>query len=199
MTSAEAKLNELQTDPGAEYGTLTVSLSSQWEAEALATLIMEFVHSYDPLSTAITVYTGQTIAEWDERWGRSRSRGAIPLTIHRIHLASPGLLSFIGDLNPLKLILEFITAWRAENTKRGEAINRVDIERNAHRIEATRLMLEAAKASGDQLETKTAQRFIEKMLMEPLWSAARIANSPGVVDVKLRKVRRAQTRRIGKG
>jgi hypothetical protein len=40
------------------------------------------------------------------------------LYIGRIEYSSPGWLDFIGDLNPLKNIADFITNWRKENTTR---------------------------------------------------------------------------------
>jgi hypothetical protein len=40
------------------------------------------------------------------------------LDIDAIKLQSPGWLQVIGNLNPLKVIADFISKWRAENTKR---------------------------------------------------------------------------------
>jgi hypothetical protein len=41
-----------------------------------------------------------------------------PLQIDAISYASPGWIQMIGDWNPIKVLAEFISKWRAENTKR---------------------------------------------------------------------------------
>lgn len=43
---------------------------------------------------------------------------AEPLQIDAISYASPGWIQLIGDLNPLKVLSEFISKWREENTQR---------------------------------------------------------------------------------
>jgi hypothetical protein len=40
------------------------------------------------------------------------------LAIDAVRLESPGWIQIIGHLNPLKVIADFISKWRAENTKR---------------------------------------------------------------------------------
>jgi len=40
------------------------------------------------------------------------------LDIGGIRLESPGWIQVIGHLNPLKTIVDFISKWRTENTKR---------------------------------------------------------------------------------
>lgn len=42
------------------------------------------------------------------------------LNVSQIRIASPGIAEMIGNLNPLKVIADFITAWRRENTVREE-------------------------------------------------------------------------------
>jgi hypothetical protein len=61
-----------------------------------------------------------------------------PLAIDAISYASPGWLQLIGDLNPLKVLSEFITKWRAENTKR---------EANAFKFQNDRLRIQAELAA----------------------------------------------------
>jgi hypothetical protein len=41
-----------------------------------------------------------------------------PLAIDALRLESPGWVQIMGNLNPLKVIADFIAKWRAENTKR---------------------------------------------------------------------------------
>lgn len=46
------------------------------------------------------------------------------LKIKCIKINSPGLIEFIGNLNPLKVIADFITSWRHENTLREDNKNK---------------------------------------------------------------------------
>jgi len=57
-----------------------------------------------------------------------------PLQIDAISYASPGWIQMIGDWNPLKVLADFISKWRAENTKR-EA-NRFKVQNERLRIQA---------------------------------------------------------------
>jgi uncharacterized membrane protein len=49
--------------------------------------------------------------------------------IDAVSIASPGWIQLVGQLNPLKTIADFITGFRAENTKRMEMTERVRLER----------------------------------------------------------------------
>lgn len=57
-----------------------------------------------------------------------------PLQIDAISYSSPGWIQMIGDWNPLKILADFVTKWRAENTKR-EA-NRSNAANKRLRIQA---------------------------------------------------------------
>ncbi len=57
-----------------------------------------------------------------------------PLTIDAISYASPGWIQMIGDWNPLKVLADFISNWRSENTVRED--NRRKAENEDFRIRA---------------------------------------------------------------
>jgi hypothetical protein len=57
-----------------------------------------------------------------------------PLVVDAISYASPGWIQLIGDWNPLKVLADFVTKWRAENTKRDA--NRMTFENDRLRIQA---------------------------------------------------------------
>src|SRR5690242_20056520 len=42
-------------------------------------------------------------------------KGTAQLKIDRLELASPGFAELVGNLNPLKIIVDFIAEWRREN------------------------------------------------------------------------------------
>jgi hypothetical protein len=58
---------------------------------------------------------------------------SIPLTIDAVKIASPGWLQILGSFNPLKTAADFITSYRAENTKRMELSEHVGLEREKMR------------------------------------------------------------------
>ncbi len=60
----------------------------------------------------------------------------VPLDIDGIKLESPGWVQVIGNLNPLKVIADFISKWRAENTKRLGIQKASETERERIRTEA---------------------------------------------------------------
>jgi len=57
-----------------------------------------------------------------------------PLRVDAISYASPGWIQLIGDWNPIKVLADFISKWRAENTKR-EA-NRLKAQTERMQIQA---------------------------------------------------------------
>ena len=89
------------------------------------------------------------------------SRQIIPLEMYSVHYGSPGLIEFFGNLNPLKLIADFISQWRRENTARMDIDARYDIERR--RIETFERVLEREQF----LKSKGPSEFIERFI---IWS-----------------------------
>ena len=210
MKSATEKLRRLKADPSLAYGAITLDLSEQWEAKELARLLLHSASCYERVNTAIWFHS-QLIREYTpdgpaiievpadlrrllEEGDRGRSwetitkPGTIRLTINRVHLASPGWIEMIGNWNPLKLILEFITKWRAENTKRSVWVDRSDLDRRAQDIEMMKLMLDAAKQCRDKRASELIEIFNQHMLIVPLRDAADIASDTKVPNVRLRRL-----------
>jgi hypothetical protein len=59
-----------------------------------------------------------------------------PLGVDAVRLESPGWLQVIGNLNPLKVIADFISKWRAENTKRLQIRTTAETERERFHTES---------------------------------------------------------------
>jgi hypothetical protein len=51
------------------------------------------------------------------------------LAVDTIHIGSPGWIQVLGSLNPLKVVADFVSSWRAENTKRRNIEVRAEIDR----------------------------------------------------------------------
>jgi hypothetical protein len=86
------------------------------------------------------------------------------LTVARIQIASPGWLEFLGNLNPLKLIFDFITAWRQEETNRLEARERIRSEEFAKTIEAWKLLYEHVQDLPKRKQDATRNALMAKLL-----------------------------------
>ncbi len=54
---------------------------------------------------------------------------SIPIKLNSVVIHSPGIVELIGNLNPLKIIADFITAWRHENTIREDNLQKNSIEK----------------------------------------------------------------------
>jgi hypothetical protein len=52
-----------------------------------------------------------------------------PLSIDAVRMESPGWIQVLGNLNPLKVVADFISRWRAENTKRIQIQTTADVDR----------------------------------------------------------------------
>lgn len=60
----------------------------------------------------------------------------IPLAIDAVRIESPGWLQVVGNLNPLKVIADFVSKWRAENTRRLAVQVNANVERERSRTHA---------------------------------------------------------------
>jgi hypothetical protein len=85
---------------------------------------------------------------------------AVPLQVDGISYASPGWIQLIGNWNPLKVLADFVSKWRSENTKR-EA-NRLNAQTARLRIQAelAAKILEQAPKMPERYGTGTS-RLVE--------------------------------------
>ena len=107
-----------------------------------------------------------------------------PLRIGRIQLASPGFIELIGSLNPLKLIADFIIAWRHENTIRDQNHQQADLDRLKVKADLAKAILDREGAlRAHAPDDKFVDRFIQFALDEPRRTIEDVAK-----DLRLREV-----------
>lgn len=110
-----------------------------------------------------------------------------PLQIDAISYASPGWIQLIGDWNPLKVLSEFITKWRAENTKRDA--NRMKFENDRLRIQAelAAKLLEAAPKMERHHEGGTSRLIdMAESVIKPATSYLhRIGNDTRIIEAAI--------------
>jgi hypothetical protein len=88
-----------------------------------------------------------------------------PLTVARLEMASPGFAEVIGNLNPLKVIADFITQWRRQNGEnKGKAL---DLEKVRLQEETKRLRAELDSVTRlQQAQTQATAKLAEARVRE---------------------------------
>ena len=110
-----------------------------------------------------------------------------PLQVDAISYASPGWIQLIGDLNPLKVLSEFITNWRAENTKRDANVMKYGNERVRIQAELVAKLLEAAPKMESYYEGSTSRLIdmAESVINPATAYSQRIGNDSRIVDAEM--------------
>jgi hypothetical protein len=110
-----------------------------------------------------------------------------PLIVDAISYASPGWIQLIGDWNPLKILSEFITKWRAENTKRDA--NRMKYENDRFRIQAdlAKTLLDAAPKMERQHEGSSSRLIdmTESVIKPSVGYIARTGTDARIIEAEI--------------
>lgn len=108
--------------------------------------------------------------------------------IQSLHFMSPGWAEMIGSWNPLKIITDFITNWRRENTERDKNTNVAELEKLRIRSEFGRFYLdkiEMIRAAG----TGEDVNYIMHSVLDQMEQAvADIAKNSRVKEIQLNEV-----------
>lgn len=156
---------------GTSLTVLRVELDGDWSVAEFERLLSSFRLGYDPLEQMqILVRTGKPY--------ELMRLNSLALRIKRINIASPGFLEIFGNLNPLKVIADFISKYRAENTKRmkiqSDAVIRREEMRTGFRLRVLELMPEEKRwkyseqsTEIDRIVTDPAFLNLEKIALEP--------------------------------
>jgi len=125
--------NDIDKD---KYAILKIELDGIWKVSEFEQFLRELDLIYKRINTLI--YLSKTQKEYfinkDFPFGIYKlekisdnelepfyfmaGKGTSELWIHSLNIASPGWLEVIASSNPLKIIADFITAWRDKNTQR---------------------------------------------------------------------------------
>ncbi|HKC62524.1 MAG TPA: hypothetical protein VKB86_02750 [Pyrinomonadaceae bacterium] len=89
------------------------------------------------------------------------------LRVRRLSLASPGFVEMVGNLNPIKIIADFIIAWRHENTVRDENTHQAELERMRIKAELAKLLIERAEHLTKGHPDAFMERLVEYVVDEP--------------------------------
>lgn len=132
-----------QSPSTTEMCVLRIEVDSDWPIRDLGTLCDNIHMTFGVLAGFEAVFSDLfpppisdlTPEEWNQEVSRRHAAGFFkdnpdgfdvrrlidnvnPLMIRSVRMSSPGWLEVIGAFNPLKIIADFFTAYRAENTKR---------------------------------------------------------------------------------
>lgn len=110
-----------------------------------------------------------------------------PLQIDAISYASPGWIQMIGDWNPLKVIADMISKWRAENTKREANRMKADNDRFRIQAELAAKILEAAPKMERHQEGGTSRLIdLAESVILPATSYIKAVGANGrVIDAEM--------------
>ena len=128
------------------------------------------------------------VQNWSESYDdiiRAAARRKSQLVVNEVHFGSPGFLEFIGNLNPLKVTLDFISAYRHENTLREEQKLRWETERMRIRSEVVRDVLERADTIRQNGHSGYLERFIEYTLDQTMRDAEELSKDSRLDGVEL--------------
>ena len=144
-----------------EFGILRLDINGSWSVDAFTQLLTQLEQAYfaaatlealtEPGTTSISSFTGppeQAAKDLRDTVAAFRLGGG--LQVGSLHYGSPGFFEFIGSLNPLKIVADFITKNREINRKRQETKLFDERERqrqsDEYEIEMAKVRIEAEKA-----------------------------------------------------
>jgi len=209
--------------PTNEFDTVVLRLNvdDNWSAQEFARLLTLVVEAYVPieqlrvLSRAVDqeasvqarepVWKALYTIAYKEPFGRNFGDllktlrpFCFPLTVGAIRISSPGWIDLVGSLNPLKVVADFITNYRAENTKRTEIDAKVYNATEHEKTERMRIHAELATnilaLLPEHSRVESAHRIIDisQAVIEPSMTALESI-------VEDRRVKSADILRLGSG
>ena len=110
-----------------------------------------------------------------------------PLAVDAISYASPGWIQLIGDWNPLKVLSEFITKWRAENTKRDANLMKFENDRLRIQADLAAKLLDAAPKMEKHHEGGTSRLIdmAESVIKPATGYLQRIGSDSRIIEAEL--------------
>jgi hypothetical protein len=128
-------------------GALRVDLKGLWSTRDFTGMMQTFERAYEQFGSVyhmsqhlsraeisailqeVSINPQTTTQDAGEEFVRATTQALRALGISQIRLASPGFVEFIGSLNPLKLIADFIIQWRAQTLGDTKSAREAEIER----------------------------------------------------------------------
>jgi hypothetical protein len=173
-----SKMNLPKAVASDQVGVLTLHLDGMWFVNDFSHFLSHTAAAYESLNKFLFVTERQKgedgisreqMCHGSEDFGELLSAMRfqdyeVPLTITQIHLASPGIAEVMGNLSPLNVMADFITAWRHGNTERGHRVTRDQLDEFVARTDTLKFLSDRAA----QLTTKGEPRIIETFLTETL-------------------------------
>lgn len=117
----------------------------------------------------------------------------VPLQVDAISYASPGWIQLIGNWNPLKVLADFVSKWRAENTKReGNWLN-AQTDRMRIQAELAAKILEQAPKMSDRYDAGTSRLvdLAEEVIKPTTKYLERYGNDARIIDAEVVPARQA--------
>lgn len=116
-----------------------------------------------------------------------------PLQIDAISYASPGWIQLIGNWNPIKVLADFVSQWRAENTKREANWLNAQTERMRIQADLAAKILEQAPKMTDRYDAGTSRlvEIAEEVIRPTIRYLERYGNDARIVDAEVVSARQS--------
>ena len=108
--------------------------------------------------------------------------------IQSLHFMSPGWAKMIGSWNPLKIIADFITSWRRENTERDKNTDVAELEKLRIRSEFGRFYLEKLEMIRAAGRGEDVDNIMHSVLDRMERAVADIAKNSRVTEIQVNEV-----------
>jgi hypothetical protein len=155
---------------------LQVDVDGYWTANDLAVFVHRLDRCYDTLN-ALEIASDHDLpasraTNMADLAGWASLGPGSSLRLLATEFGSPGFWAFLGGLNPLKTLADFITAWRHENTIRDEHVDSVLLEKERlalqredqvvrHRLE---LFDRVSRVSSPELQAELARQLVVEVV-----------------------------------
>jgi len=107
-----------------------------------------------------------------------------PLMMGTVRISSPGIAEVVGSLNPLKVIADFITNYRAENTKRMNFATESETRKEEIRMN---FAIEVLKLSGPQ-QSEKVKRLADGLALKVLSHLEPLVNESKLEQINVIEV-----------
>jgi hypothetical protein len=188
-----------------KMGVARFELAGHWTARDLAGWLQEVESAYNRLNLflsesledivlrAARLSPGLRYAESDrdqfDAILTAARRRSVELRVNKIEMASPGLAEFIGNINPLKLAADFITAWRHENTIRDQNARQAELDRLKVKSELAKMLIEREASLRERAHNDSfIDRFVRFALDEPRKMLSELAKDVRLTEVTFKEL-----------
>jgi hypothetical protein len=190
--------NNLTVD---KIGVLTLKLNDHWTILAFSDFLRLFEDAYSNFS--LFFYVSEFINKENDIEKLTKEleslnyidnnqlleyeKNFIPLTLSQIKISS-GFLELIGEINPLRIIADFIIQWEKQNIGKRVSVTREFLDRFTSNIDSWKLVLAQIDKFPKNQRNNVYECFIAKTILNPQFSLVDISDNLKLNSIELHGV-----------